>query len=330
MNKIQIYKSPSISLFSRLLNSSSIIFPYFLLKGTRGSKRKEIEDRIKMALLIRLKNLTLFNSSSHGYHLIVFPRFNNLIAPSPLPPPKKNASLPYRAERRSKIRYESNFRPSITESSLDGVESFPFLEAAFPRPGKNRGLESRLVDSSIFQLSNGRRNVCRACIQTTTMTVLLWIPILDGVKGTTSPLSHSSSFLFCFSRPRVAHVHRFITFDREIETRPRFDFTNSFCADWPDFINVPSGFIRRTSTCITTTKVRTRNWTNPDRTTITRLKYDSSTIRVTSLLISLHVPLIGPLLGPVQTLDSSIESFYSSRLNVCTFYYLQCGIRRVN
>lgn len=173
MNKIQIYKSPSISLFSRLLNSSSIILPYFLLKGTRGSKRKEIEDRIKMALLIRLKNLTLFNSSSHGYHLIVFPRFNNLIAPSPLPPPKKNASLPYRAERRSKTRYESNFRPSITESSLDGVESFPFLEAAFPRPGKNRGLESRLVDSSIFQLSNGRRNVCRACIQTTTMTVLL-------------------------------------------------------------------------------------------------------------------------------------------------------------
>ena len=152
MNKIQIYKSPSISLFSRLLNSSSIILPYFLLKGTRGSKRKEIEDRIKMALLIRLKNLTLFNSSSHGYHLIVFPRFNNLIAPSPLPPPKKNASLPYRTERRSKTRYESNFRPSITESSLDGVESFPFLEAACFRVQEK--IEGSKVASSTRRSSN--------------------------------------------------------------------------------------------------------------------------------------------------------------------------------
>lgn len=33
-----------------------------------------------MAPLIRLENPTVFNSSSHGYHLIVFhPRFNNLI-----------------------------------------------------------------------------------------------------------------------------------------------------------------------------------------------------------------------------------------------------------
>lgn len=161
------------------------------------------------------------------------------------------------------------------------------------------------------------------------MTVLLWIPILDGVKGTTSPLSHSSSFLFCFSRTRAAHVHRFITFDREIETRPRFDFTNSFCADWPDFINVPSGFIRRTSTCITTTKVRTRNWTNPDRMTITRLKHDSSTIRVTSLLISLRVPLIGPLLGPVETLHSSLDPFPSfKRLHFSLL--TKCGIRDAN
>lgn len=259
MNKIQIYKSPSISLFSRLLNSSSIILPYFLLKGTRGSKRKEIEDRIKMALLIRLKNLTLFNSSSHGYHLIVFPRFNNLIAPSPSPHQRKMLLFLIGQSVVQKLDMSPTSGRRSPSPLWTASNRFPFSKlrvSASRKKSRARKSPRRLVDLPTFQ----RKKKCLPGMYsndyddgTLMNSYIRW----SKRYNVTSLPFFIVSFLFL--RPRVAHVHRFITFDREIETRPRFDFTNSFCADWPDFINVPSGFIRRTSTCITTTKVRTRN-----------------------------------------------------------------------
>lgn len=110
-----------------------------------------------MAPLIRLKNPTVFNSSSHGYHLIVFhPRFN-ISSVRFFPPPKKNAPL-IAAERRVKkldTSLTSGRRPPSIESSLDSVESFPFLEAACFRVQEK--IEGSKVVSSIFQLSNGKK-----------------------------------------------------------------------------------------------------------------------------------------------------------------------------
>lgn len=228
----------------------------------------------------------------------------------------------------------ASFKSSIQMQlqAVDHRASSPLRTASNPfsflrvSSGKNSRARNSPRRSSNFPTG---RNVCRACIQTTTMTVLLWIPILDGVKGTTSPLSHSSSLLFCFSRPhlcigssrstaKLRHGHDSISRIRSVQTgQTSSTYTPDLSGERIHASRRPRSVHR-----IELIPIRT--------TAITRLKYDSSTILVTSLLISLHVPLIGPLLGLVQTLYS-LPWFVVFKLHFhFSLLFTKCGIRYVN
>lgn len=109
--------------------------------------------------------------------------------------------------------------------------------------------------------------------------------------------------LFSFSLPVPPFSLAFFCFRETEARRNRFYPRISLPADWPSCINEPCECVKRTSTCIATTKVRTRIQLIPNfRLYVTRLMSGSSAI----LVITLPPSRDRVIPGAAPTMDHSM------------------------